>query len=168
MTSQNNLFLPVNFHKVFWDKTSADNFWTFVYTGPTVPRYLSVNLNHQKTWHVQRTFTMFKCSNWIFHFIVQGKLFIVLRLWEMGCRGLLSCNSREHEAESEDQYSKSPNSWLPLQIRLECGSDSWWRSEIAGEICDQFKLLGESDCRPQQHTWEIQLWPLSWYKPLLI
>lgn len=46
------VFLPVNFHKVFWDKTSADNFWTFVYSGPTVLRYLSVNPNHQKTWHV--------------------------------------------------------------------------------------------------------------------
>ena len=45
--------------------------------------------NHQKTWHVQRTFTTFKCCNWILSFPRPGQLFRVLRLREVG-RVLLS------------------------------------------------------------------------------
>ena len=137
----------MNFHKVFWDKTSADNFWTFVYTGPTVLRHLSVNANHQKTWHVQPTFTTFKCCNWILSFPRPGQTFQSVEV--MG-GGQSFIELRTKLRRDEDQYSKYTNSWLPCKSDLNVPLIGW-RVEIAGEICDQFKLHGESDCR--QHTY---------------
>ena len=159
----------MNFHKVFWDKTSADNFWTFVYTEPTVLRYLSVKPNHQKTWHVQRTLTMFKCCNWISSFHHPGQFF--LKFWGFG-RWAEFYWAVTSEKEVEDRWEwgsifKVHKFLIAVQIRLECASDSCWRVEIAGEICDQFKLHGESDC--PEHTWEIQnCSPFTWYPLLMV
>ena len=133
----------MNFHKVFWDKTSADNFWTFVYTGPTVLRHLSVNPNHQKTWHVQPTFTTFKCSNWILSFPRLGRIF---QRW---------AKFYWAEKQVEDRWGwifKVHKFWLPRKSDLNVPLIGW-RVGIAGEICDQFKLHGESDCPPSQHTY---------------
>ena len=130
----------MNFHKVFWDKTSADNFWTFVYSGPTVLRYLSVNPNHQKTWHVQPTFTTFKCSNWILSFPCPGRIF----------QSFIELRSKLRT--DEDRIFKVHKFWLPCKSDLNVPLIGW-RVGIAGEICDQFKLHGESDCPPSQHTY---------------
>ena len=80
------------------------------------------------------------------HFLVQGRLFRVFRLWEVGAWA---------EKQVEDRWGwifKVHKFWLPCKSDLNVPLIGW-RVGIAGEICDQFKLHGESDCPPSQHTY---------------
>ena len=64
----------------FWDKTCVDNSGTLVYTGEQRCGIYQSTPNHQKTWHVQRTFYAFKCYNWISSFPHTSKATIFGRL----------------------------------------------------------------------------------------